>query len=676
MKRHFKLFLLMNPFAWLWTTVSGQNCVLTDSSFTSRVDSLIQRQMQEQKIVGLSAGLLRNGEVVFMKGYGMADLAYQIPAEVNTMYRMASISKTITAVAVLHAAEQGLIDLQADVRQYVPEYPEKPEGIITIQHLLNCEGGLQQYDQITPFNQDALVSYIMAHPNDYDPIAAIDIFKDQQLIAAPGKMFNYSTFSFNLLAAALERATGMAYEDYVDALITHPMNLPFLQPEWRGAQPYPNQASWYISNGDTAVLDRNVGPDYEDVSWKLGGGGYTGTIVDLAGFARALMNGSLIQKATMKTMFTSSKVKGLKTYYGLGVFLGSRNGKTVVSQFGHQAGARSIIYLIPETQDGVVILSNTYGTDLMPMAKGLYDLMDSMPASTVFCENPFPKELAIPVWRGDADDLPSKYKEVQLLWEPVEHAYAYEVEWSLDPDFKETTTEMVKADHQLTLSDLPADSMAYFRLRALNDYLYGGIVGPWSTTQARTTGSAEVATELPLNFNFDGPTFICEGSRVLWEGNGISWKTSSPDSGLRIRGGRRSLSMSAGGWTVDLLPGHAAANNYIDLTLHLSDFHASRLLFRLDYMLHVYGEAAPTIHCWMRSNEAQPWVEVPNAFPVGGNAGLQQTEFDLLQAMGPREQGAGASCQVRFGVTSNQSIQYPLPQAVMTLLHCSVTGVE
>lgn len=666
----------MNPFSWLWSAVSGQNCVLTDSSFTARADSLIGLQMQEQKIVGLSAGLIRNGEVVFMKGYGMADLAYQIPAEVNTLYRMASISKTITAVAVLHAAERGLIDLQADVRQYVPEYPVKPEGTITIQHLLNCEAGIQQYDQITPFNQDALVSYIMAHPNDYDPVAAIDIFKDQQLLAAPGKAFNYSTFSFNLLAAALERATGIPYEDYIDALITRPMNLPFLQPELRGAQPYPNQASWYISDGDSAMLDRNVGPDYEDVSWKLGGGGYTGTIVDLAGFARALMNGSLIQKATLKTMFTSSKVKGLKTYYGLGVFLSTRNGKTVVSQFGHQAGARSIIYLIPETQDGVVILSNTYGTDLMPMAKGLYDLMDSLPAPTVFCENPFQKELKAPVFKGDTISMMTKYREVQLMWEPVENAYTYEVEWSREPDFREAKKEIVSADHQFTMTGLPADSTGYVRLRARNDYMYGGVVGPWSATQTWKTGGMEVAAELPLTFNFNGPTFIHEGSSILWQGNGICWKTESPDAGLRIRGGRRSLSMSEGGWTVDLLPGRSSSDNFIDLTIELSDFQASRLLFRLDYLLHVYGETAPSIHCWMRSSEEQPWIEVPNAFPVGGNTGLQQTEFDLLQVMGPRELGAGTSCQVRFGVSNHPTTNYPLPQAVMTLLHCSVTGVE
>ena len=99
----------------------------------------------------------------------------------------------------------------------------------------------------------------------------------------------------------------MPYETYVDSLLIQPMQLPYCNPNSPALRPYPNQSSWYRVEGDSAVADKIYGYDYEDVSPKLGGGGYTGTIVDLSGFARALLNGSLLKKNTWQMMFTNGR---------------------------------------------------------------------------------------------------------------------------------------------------------------------------------------------------------------------------------------------------------------------------------------------------------------------------------------------------------------------------------
>ena len=126
--------------------------------------------------------------------------------------------------------ENGLLNLQADVREYVPEYPAKPEGSSPWN---NCWPA----KEVSSSTTRSLTSIRMPwynifsdHPQDYDPVAAIDIFKDQALLARPGTQFNYSTFSFNLLAAVIERAVGMPYETYVDSLLIQPMQLPICNP--------------------------------------------------------------------------------------------------------------------------------------------------------------------------------------------------------------------------------------------------------------------------------------------------------------------------------------------------------------------------------------------------------------------------------------------------------------
>ena len=466
------------PLCWFGQFAQAQVGNQLSPDLQTVVDSLIRKQMVNQHIVGLSAALVHKGEIIYQEGYGYADRENDLPAGPGTFYRLASISKTITATAVLHAASKGLIDLKADIRQYVPEYPDKGQGPITVEELLACEGGLQHYDQTTPFNLEAQQRYIDEHQDAYDPVAALDVFMDQPLFAAPGTRFNYSTFSFNLLAAVLERATGMSYVDYITEHIALPANLPYLQPEFRAKRPYPEQSAWYKVVSNMAVVDTGHGLDYDDISWKLGGGGFTGTILDMAGFAQALLNQTYLDSATLSRMFTLRRLDGKPTFYGLGIFVNKRKGRVYGSQFGNQLGASTIMYLSPDSLNGVVLLSNTYGTDLLPLAQQLMDrLMIYRPQDTVSPVN-MPGLLAQVYWAEEEDSFPKH--PGWLHWNPVPGAHQYQIQWSVYPDFTAANTAVVSKDRSYQVPDWGGGKVLFCRIRAVDEYRLVSREGPWS----------------------------------------------------------------------------------------------------------------------------------------------------------------------------------------------------
>ncbi len=657
---------------WIWQSVTGQNCELTPPAFTAYADSIIQQEMQKQQIVGLTAAVIRNGEVVYMKGHGFADRDYNIPAGVSTMYRFASLSKTITATAALRAREMGQLDLIADVRTYVPEYPVKPEGPLSVEQLLSCEAGIQQYNQETPYSLENQVQYILDHPSSYDPIAATSIFADQPLLAVPGTKFNYSTFSFNLLGAVIARATGMPYEKYIDENIIRKMHLPYLQPEFRSGRPYPNQAAWYRVVDGAAIADKGTGFDYEDVSWKLPGGGYTGTIVDLAGFTRSLMNGSLLSAPVLQKMFTVREIKGRPTWYGNGVFLSRKNVLVLASQFGHQAGARSILYMSPSTQDAVLMLSNTYGTDLLPAAQGIMEKLLALAPSDTFCDNPFPDTLEKVTWvkRPSTDTL--NFLECDLSWNTVPNAFRYDVQWDTEKTFPAPRNKVVQEADNTVLRELPANTRVYVRVRASNMYLYGGIKGPWSELQTFVTGSQLPPVQLPYKNSFNSSPFVHMGDTLIQYSNGVGWRFQQTDKGLRIRGGSLSLAESGGGWTLDVFPGNKQASGYLIMECRLDAAALQTLLLHIDFMLH--GEMADRLQlmCWIRGGKQDPWIHLPDAIQVSENAGT--IDADIVRSLAAFGQTVGPQTQVRLGFYGGNDAFSYAPQPAVTLLDCLLTG--
>ena len=318
------------------------------------VNCAFRSEVKRQQIVGAAVAVIRNGQIVHRCCYGFEDREACIPVNSKTLFRWASISKTLTAVAAMQLVEQGKLDLDADVRSYVNEFPDK--GVrITPRQLLCHQGGIIHYR-----NGEVIKTrrnYKKPHPFE-NVIVALDRFKESPLIAAPGEKYSYSTHGFMLLSAVVERAGQEIFADQIRRRIVEPLGMKTLQPDYQW-KTIPHRTIGYRKKKGKIV--RSID---DDVSWKLGGGGFLSNIDDLARWAVGLIHGRLIDKSTETSMWTVQKTSdGRPTPVGLGFFIKSRQGVLEVSHGGAQHKTRTRLVIWPREGRGIVVMCNSEYAD-------------------------------------------------------------------------------------------------------------------------------------------------------------------------------------------------------------------------------------------------------------------------------------------------------------------------
>jgi len=348
------------------------------------VDAAMRDEMKRQELVGLAVGVIVDGRVAYTQGYGWADREKQVPVTRETMFRWASISKSLTAVAAMQLWERKQLELTADVRQLVPEFPAKAAPI-TLRHLLCHQGGIVHYT-----NGPVVVSVRRyEQPNPFENVLlALDTFKQSPVVNAPGAKFAYTTHGYILLSAAVERAGKQKFADQVRDRISKPLGMKSLQPDyqWRDI---PHRAVGYRKRDGRIVPSTNT-----DVSWKLGGGGYISNIDDLAKFALGLLHHNLVQKGTAAKMWMPQKLNnGRHTSYGLGFSIAQyyegKLGKwqpaklkhpgpppiMLVGHGGSQEKTRTRLLIIPGQNVGVVVMTNSENGDSTKLAGRLLKVL-------------------------------------------------------------------------------------------------------------------------------------------------------------------------------------------------------------------------------------------------------------------------------------------------------------
>lgn len=324
----------------------------------ARAEQAIHREMFRQRIPGMTVAIAHQGRR-WTSGYGYADVENRVLATPRTVYRLASISKPITAVAVMQLAEQGRVDLDAPVQRYVPGFPEK-KWPLTSRQLLCHQGGIRWY------RGDEMCS-----TRRFDTLTqALGIFKDDPLAFEPGTQHLYSTYGYNLLGAVIEGASGDPYLDYVRAHIFKPAGMIATRDDDAEAI-IPNRASGYRRGGRGELRRSRL----MDTSNKIPGGGLCGTAADLVAFGRALDRGELLGSAMVESMMAPVPTrKGEPTTYGLGWQV-TRTADKVreVWHNGAQPQVSNILYMRPDHDLAVAILSNLEGADLGKLARALAD---------------------------------------------------------------------------------------------------------------------------------------------------------------------------------------------------------------------------------------------------------------------------------------------------------------
>jgi CubicO group peptidase (beta-lactamase class C family) len=168
------------------------------------IEKLVAQEMSRQNMPGISIAVAVGGELIWSAGYGFADLENFVPAKPLTMYRLASVSKPITAVSILQLSENGKIDLDQSIRRYVPSFPAKP-WTITVRQLLGHLGGIRHYET------DEEVNNTRHYP---DMLTPLKLFQSDPLVAEPAHALQLLSYGYVLLGAALEAASGQRYMEY------------------------------------------------------------------------------------------------------------------------------------------------------------------------------------------------------------------------------------------------------------------------------------------------------------------------------------------------------------------------------------------------------------------------------------------------------------------------------
>lgn len=312
------------------------------------IDKLVTAFMAKNSVPGLSIAVVFDGKLAWSKGYGLADIENRVPATTATEFRTASIGKTMTATAAMILVDQGKLDLNADIRDYCPAFPAKPWRI-TPWNLLSHTSGIRHYGG--PHDQEEQTSAV-----HYDNVVdAMAPFKNDPLLFEPGTKWQYSTYGFDVLGCVIEGASHTSFLTLMRTSVWEPAGMSATRDDDPAAI-VPNRAAKY-----TRVAGEIRNAPMIDMSNKMAAGGYLTTIVDLAHFLEAVMNGRLVKPATLQQMITPTRLpSGEAVSYGLGWGVETEQWKSDrwVYHGGSTPGASGLVAMMPNHRFAVAFLTN------------------------------------------------------------------------------------------------------------------------------------------------------------------------------------------------------------------------------------------------------------------------------------------------------------------------------
>jgi CubicO group peptidase (beta-lactamase class C family) len=339
----------------------------------AQLQTAISRFMAANSIPGVSVAVIENGTEEWSAGFGTADLENFVPATSHTLYRLASISKAITATATLLLWQQGKLDLDAPVQKYCPSFPQK-DAPITTRELLGHLGGIRHYKSDSQDDPETGNTKHFLNPIE----GGLDFFKNDPLVAKPGTEFHYSTQGFTLVGCAIEGASGENYVEYVRKNVLSPAGMTHTVVDDRFAI-VPFRTRFYSKDKSGAITNA----DFLDSSYKIPGGGWLSSADDMAQFAVAMLNDRLVARSTRDLMWTPLKpTDGKEDNYALGWGTGKDLGVLDVGHGGGQQGTSTFFMIVPERRAGVVVLINLDAGNASDLATELMKIvLASAPSS-------------------------------------------------------------------------------------------------------------------------------------------------------------------------------------------------------------------------------------------------------------------------------------------------------
>lgn len=339
-----------------------------------QIDSILQ-SCATKETPGLAVGVIHDGKLVFAQGYGLSNLEKHTPITPTTNFRLASVTKQFTAMAVMLLVHDGKLHYEDSLSKVLPEFPAYGQSI-TIRNLLNHTSGLKDYgelylQEVGPQTPPEKVPQLL----DKDVLRLLE--RQSATSFAPGAKWEYSNSGYAVLAMVVERVSGKRFEDFLQERIFRPLRMKNTVAFVNGHNEVPNRAFGYRkSDGGQFVF-----ADQSPTSAVLGDGGIYTSIKDIAKWDQALRTNKLLSESEMQAAYVPVQVEGGRKLpdgstsgYGFGWFLDSYHGHERLWHDGGTIGFLTMIQRFPKERTTVVVLSNRIDLDPQALALKVADL--------------------------------------------------------------------------------------------------------------------------------------------------------------------------------------------------------------------------------------------------------------------------------------------------------------
>jgi CubicO group peptidase (beta-lactamase class C family) len=333
---------------FLWGFLSALSGIIAQTSSHSShhlIDASIEATMERMHIPGLVIAVSKEGKTIYSKGFGKSDVKNNIDVSPMTRFRMASVSKLITVTAVAKLMQDGKIDIDLPIENYLPDYPHAGEGVTT-RLLLSHQAGIRHYEY---------KDFSKARPYT-STTDALSIFIDDPLIHAPGSGYKYSTYAFTLIQAVIEAASGKSFIEYLDDDVLSPLNMEHTSADTQSPD------GQLISKLYRFDGNMNNESGWDDSSYKFGGGGMLSTAEDMLLLGNAYLSNHFLKSKTIESLYTPQvEMPGAlpTTHIGLTWRISEDEaGNTYYHHAGSMNGARSFLMVSPEEELVVSVMSN------------------------------------------------------------------------------------------------------------------------------------------------------------------------------------------------------------------------------------------------------------------------------------------------------------------------------
>lgn len=500
------VLLLQYPASAAQAAPAAPAAASVDQALAERIDAAIAPYYQAGN-PGATVIVVRDGQTVLRKAYGMADVAGKAPMRPETSLRLGSITKQFTSTAILMLAEEGKLAVSDPITKFFPDYPTQGK-VITVEHLLTHTSGIASYTN--------KLAYRDTMTRDTSVAQMIDSFKNDPLEFAPGARYNYNNSGYFLLGAIIEKVSGMSYAKFVEQRIFVPLGM--TQSAYEGLERAPTMRAVGHSKTPNG-WEKSPGLS---MSQPYAAGSLVSTVDDLARWDAAVAAGKLLKPASWQQAFAPYKLAdGKATNYGYGWMMGKLRGSDWIGHGGGINGFSTYALRLPEHKVYVAVLTNADSGMAQPT-------MVAHKAAALAIGKPFPEHKAIALDAKALDAYAGAYKiddkasrtvrreqdhlVAQRTGRPPVALYPYATDSFFVKDAITLYTFARNAKGEVTQMTLDEDGTQWVNLRTGNAAAERMAVVVPDAILDGYTGNFELKPGFVITFTRDGAQFFAQAT--------------------------------------------------------------------------------------------------------------------------------------------------------------------